>query len=288
VPGPFEEREVSFRLGGVSPAGLALWLRGMRASPVLNLAGLELIGTVPLSGPMAFDTARAEHCLRDTASEPLMPPPGGSTVVDAPSRDLAARLVARAGAKGVAAFDAAFANAMGLVPSPPPTDLRDRLVSAMRRLTAFPQVKGDAHEYAHLRFGSGDLSRIDLTTARRVFEAGVARLSAAGEIVSAHWCLGVAGTPAAASGASAPGYPYAERAKSGRAACVKCNQPIPKETVRVAIPRSVETPQGAMVRPGYLHLLCAVGYEGITRDATLANSPELDETGQAEVTRVLG
>ncbi len=80
-------------------------------------------------------------------------------------------------------------------------------------------------------------------------------------------------------------YPYAEVAKTGRASCLGCQKPIAKDSLRVAIERQVETPQGTMPRPGYYHLPCAKST--VTGDAVLANTPALTEEQKAEVRRAL-
>lgn len=410
---PVEERELVFQLGGVSPAGLAFWLRGLRASAGLVITGISLVGSVPPTGPRGVTSEVAEAWLRQPATLPLRAFPGrASLVTEVPARERVGRVKPRPGAKGIEAFDLGLAAAIDLVPAREPGDLRDRVRNASLHLTALPRVEGAYHTLAYMHFpsnlrpapasppGSGgreDLAKLDLATARALFENGVAKLAAAGEVEIAEWSLGVAGaapaegldealaegdelqvspssratcpkchraieegelrfaekTPAgaryhhlpcaadrlptrlegalaryddevegreallariekakgrlsarrttsasASASASAettpstpsftePGYPYAETAKTGRATCVKCGKPIAKDTVRVAIPRSVETPQGMLVRPGYLHLACAADHEGVTRAETLANSTELDEAGEAEVARVL-
>src|SRR6185436_5290069 len=53
------------------------------------------------------------------------------------------------------------------------------------------------------------------------------------------------------------GYPYADRAPTGRARCLQCGQPIDKESLRVAVERELEV-GGNMTRgSGYLHPACA-------------------------------
>lgn len=55
------------------------------------------------------------------------------------------------------------------------------------------------------------------------------------------------------------GFPYADRAPTGRAKCMQCEQAIAKDTLRVAIERELDT--GAMITrgAGYLHPRCAAG-----------------------------
>jgi hypothetical protein len=74
-----------------------------------------------------------------------------------------------------------------------------------------------------------------------------------------------------AKGRAKPGgFPYADKAPTGRARCIQCSQPIDKDTVRVAIEREIDT--GAMVTKGagYMHPGCVVAY-------LEANSGDKDE-----------
>jgi Poly(ADP-ribose) polymerase and DNA-Ligase Zn-finger region len=62
---------------------------------------------------------------------------------------------------------------------------------------------------------------------------------------------------AIAKGTAKPGgYPHVDRAPTGRAKCMQCEQPIEKATFRVAVEREIDT--GAMVTrgAGYLHPAC--------------------------------
>jgi hypothetical protein len=54
------------------------------------------------------------------------------------------------------------------------------------------------------------------------------------------------------------GFPYADKAPTGRAKCMQCEEPIAKDSLRVAVEREIET--GAMVTrgAGYLHPKCVV------------------------------
>jgi len=66
---------------------------------------------------------------------------------------------------------------------------------------------------------------------------------------------------ALAKGRAKPGgFPYADKAPTGRARCIQCSQPIEKDSVRVAIEREIDT--GAMVTKGagYLHPACVAAY----------------------------
>jgi hypothetical protein len=66
---------------------------------------------------------------------------------------------------------------------------------------------------------------------------------------------------ALAKGRAKPGgFPYADKAPTGRAKCIQCSQPIEKDSIRVAIEREIDT--GAMVTKGagYMHPKCVVAY----------------------------
>jgi hypothetical protein len=62
---------------------------------------------------------------------------------------------------------------------------------------------------------------------------------------------------ALAGGRAKPGgYPHADKAPTGRARCMQCEQPIAKDSLRIAVEREIDT--GAMVTrgAGYLHPKC--------------------------------
>ncbi|MBA3542444.1 MAG: hypothetical protein H0T79_22705, partial [Deltaproteobacteria bacterium] len=54
------------------------------------------------------------------------------------------------------------------------------------------------------------------------------------------------------------GFPYIDRAPTGRAKCMQCEAAIPKDSFRVAVEREIDT--GAMVTrgAGYMHPGCVV------------------------------
>lgn len=78
---------------------------------------------------------------------------------------------------------------------------------------------------------------------------------------------------ALAKGHAKPGgYPFADKAPTGRARCLQCREAIEKDALRVAIEREIDT--GAMVTKGagYLHPGCVAGYleaSGGDRDALI-------------------
>lgn len=89
------------------------------------------------------------------------------------------------------------------------------------------------------------------------------------------------------------GFPYVDRAPTGRAKCMECEAPIGKDTFRVAVEREIDT--GSMVTrgAGYMHAACAVAnlattggskdelLEGIRSNSRLA--PEDLETAVGEI-----
>jgi poly [ADP-ribose] polymerase len=52
------------------------------------------------------------------------------------------------------------------------------------------------------------------------------------------------------------GFPYADKAPTNRARCIQCQQPIEKDSVRIAVEREIET--GGMVQKAarYMHPAC--------------------------------
>ncbi len=56
------------------------------------------------------------------------------------------------------------------------------------------------------------------------------------------------------------GFPYADKAPTGRARCMQCQQAIEKDSLRVAVEREIDT--GAMVTrgAGYMHPRCVAAH----------------------------
>jgi len=54
------------------------------------------------------------------------------------------------------------------------------------------------------------------------------------------------------------GYPFVDKAPTGRAKCMQCEEAIPKDSFRVAVEREIDT--GTMVTrgAGYMHPKCAI------------------------------
>ena len=66
---------------------------------------------------------------------------------------------------------------------------------------------------------------------------------------------------AIAKGHAKPGgMPYADKAPTGRARCMQCQQPIAKDVLRVAIEREIEVGATVTQSAGYLHPGCAGAY----------------------------
>jgi Poly(ADP-ribose) polymerase and DNA-Ligase Zn-finger region len=78
---------------------------------------------------------------------------------------------------------------------------------------------------------------------------------------------------AIAKGKAKPGgFPYVDRAPTGRAKCMQCGEPIAKDSFRVAVEREIDT--GSMVTrgAGYMHPKCVVenlGNAGGSKDDLL-------------------
>lgn len=53
------------------------------------------------------------------------------------------------------------------------------------------------------------------------------------------------------------GFPYVDRAPTGRAKCMQCEQPIEKGSFRVAVERELELGANVTKGAGYLHPACA-------------------------------
>jgi poly [ADP-ribose] polymerase len=66
---------------------------------------------------------------------------------------------------------------------------------------------------------------------------------------------------AIAKGHAKPGgFPYADKAPTGRARCIQCQTAIDKDTVRVAVEREIDTGTMVQAGAGYLHPRCAAPY----------------------------
>jgi hypothetical protein len=56
------------------------------------------------------------------------------------------------------------------------------------------------------------------------------------------------------------GLPYADKAPTGRARCQQCQEPIAKDSLRVAVAREIETGMTVTQGAGYLHPGCVTAY----------------------------
>ncbi len=66
---------------------------------------------------------------------------------------------------------------------------------------------------------------------------------------------------AIAKGTAKPGgFPYVDRAPTGRAKCLQCREAIDKGTLRVAVERDLETGAMAQKSAGYLHPACVAAH----------------------------
>jgi hypothetical protein len=57
-------------------------------------------------------------------------------------------------------------------------------------------------------------------------------------------------------GAKPGGFPHVDRAPTGRAKCMQCEEPIAKDSWRVAVEREVDTGAFSTRSAGYLHPKC--------------------------------
>jgi poly [ADP-ribose] polymerase len=68
-------------------------------------------------------------------------------------------------------------------------------------------------------------------------------------------------TDAIAKGHAKPGgFPYADRAPTGRAKCMQCGEAIAKDSLRVAVERELEVGGNVQTGAGYLHPACVAAY----------------------------
>ena len=66
---------------------------------------------------------------------------------------------------------------------------------------------------------------------------------------------------AIAKGHAKPGgFPYVDRAPTGRAKCMQCGEPIAKEALRVAVERELTVGGNVQTGAGYLHPACVAAH----------------------------
>ena len=107
--------------------------------------------------------------------------------------------------------------------------------------------------------------------------------------------LDVAMADAIKKGNAKPGgFPYVDRAPTGRAKCIQCREAIEKDSFRVAVEREIEVGAAVQTGAGYLHPKCFAPYlettEGDKDEATIAltNNSRLPEADLATVLGQLG
>jgi len=100
---------------------------------------------------------------------------------------------------------------------------------------------------------------------------------------------------AIAKGNAKPGgFPYADRAPTGRAKCMECGEPIPKDSFRIAVEREIEVGASVQRGAGYLHPACVVAnLENVGGDKdelilALTNHSRIPETELAGVIAQIG
>lgn len=95
-----------------------------------------------------------------------------------------------------------------------------------------------------------------------------------------------------AKGRAKPGgFPYADKAPTGRARCQQCQEPIAKDSLRVAIEREIET--GTMVTrgAGYLHPACVAAHleaSGSSKDELIEGLRANSRLVPADLDSVIG
>lgn len=90
------------------------------------------------------------------------------------------------------------------------------------------------------------------------------------------------------------GFPYVDRAPTGRAKCMQCGEPIAKDSLRVAIEREIEVGGSVQRGAGYLHTACVAANletRGGSKEEViggLKTNSRLPEAELAEVIASLG
>lgn len=86
------------------------------------------------------------------------------------------------------------------------------------------------------------------------------------------------------------GFPYVDRAPTGRAKCMVCGQPIEKESLRVAVERELEVGATMTKGAGYLHPTCAAAHletAGIPTDELIEGLRANSRIPEAELDGVI-
>ena len=90
------------------------------------------------------------------------------------------------------------------------------------------------------------------------------------------------------------GFPYTDRAPTGRAKCMECSEPIAKDTFRIAVEREIEVGATVQRGAGYMHPKCVVAHlekgDGDKDELIIAltNNSRLPEADLATVIGAIG
>lgn len=86
------------------------------------------------------------------------------------------------------------------------------------------------------------------------------------------------------------GFPYVDRAPTGRAKCMQCGEAIAKDSFRVAVEREIEVGAAMQTSAGYLHPHCVAAYleakEG-DKDETILGITNNSRIPEADLARVI-
>lgn len=96
---------------------------------------------------------------------------------------------------------------------------------------------------------------------------------------------------AIASGHAKPGgFPYSDRAPTGRAKCMECGEPIAKDVYRVAVERELEVGATMQTGAGYLHPPCVAAHletKGVDKAEVTAGLRTNSRIPEADLERVI-
>lgn len=94
---------------------------------------------------------------------------------------------------------------------------------------------------------------------------------------------------AIAKGRAKPGgFPYADKAPTGRARCTQCEEPIAKDSLRVAVEREIDTGATVTRGAGYMHPKCVVAHlAGSSKDELVAGLRANSRLAPADLDAVL-
>ncbi len=96
---------------------------------------------------------------------------------------------------------------------------------------------------------------------------------------------------AIAKGHAKPGgMPYTDRAPTGRAKCMQCGEPVPKDSLRVAVERELEVGATMTTGAGYLHPACVAAHleaKAADRGELIASLRTNSRLPEADLERVI-